>query len=169
MASAEKASRKLTSLPRALVPQCYFQTPFLLPPPMEYFSLFSPNLILWLAIMTTALYYHNSVSFHKVTSKHLCPEVNFNFPYIVHSHTSHKTGEKNTRIYKHIHTCTHSHSFSGSSCLDFLITAFKRALQTSKRYCFSLIHPISQHSSILFLSHSLSLSRFKVPINIPFT
>jgi len=38
-ALAEEVSRKLTSLPRVLAPQCYFQTPFLLPPPMEYFSL----------------------------------------------------------------------------------------------------------------------------------
>lgn len=112
VALAEEVSRKLTSLPRVLAPQCYFQTPFLLPPPMEYFSLFSPNLILWLAIMTTALYYHNSVSFHKVTSKHLYPEANLNFPYIVHSHRSHKTGEK-THIY--INTYTHAHTHT-----DFL-------------------------------------------------
>ena len=91
--------------------------------------LFSPNLILWLAIMTTALHYCNSVSFYKVTSKYFYPEVNLNFPYIVHSHRLHKTGEK-THIYvcKHAHTCTHSHSFSGSSCLDFLMIALKRAL-----------------------------------------
>ena len=106
-----------------------FSNTILLPPPKEYFSLFSPNLILWLAIMTTALHYCNSVSFYKVTSKYFYPEVNLNFPYIVHSHRLHKTGEK-THIYvcKHAHTCTHSHSFSGSSCLDFLMIALKRAL-----------------------------------------
>lgn len=107
VALAEEVSKKLTSLPRVLAPQCYFQTPFLLPPPMEYFSLFSPNLILWLAIMTTALYYHKSVSFRKVTSKHLYPEVNHNFPYIVHSHRQHKTGEK---TYVYVNTYTHAHT-----------------------------------------------------------
>lgn len=115
--------------------------------------------------MTTTLHYCNSVSFHKVTSKHFYPEVSLNFPYIVHSHRLHKTGEK-THVYVNTHTCTHSHSFSGSSCLDFLMIAFKRALHTSNRYCFSLINPISQHCSLFFFSLSLS-SVVKFPSIFP--
>lgn len=164
MALAEEVSRKLKALSRILVHWRHIQTSFLPLPPTRSLSPFSqPNSMTHSynhCLTCIILPLSPSIT---LISKHLYPEVNPNLPYIFHSHGWHRTGGKNTSMHTHTHTQTLTF-YIGCSYFDFLTTDLKEAVGASDRCCFSLINPVSQHPSLLFLALSFL---FKFPSIFP--